>query len=162
MNSNPMIFHGEWWVPAKADPHNRISPFITVPEGCESKCIGTLVYHGDKDSTLELYTNPSFISGHYYKYNDVMWGKDAYQMRYTLFNVIMKDEPLGDFTKRSFDVGLILVGDHVLSLDEIHFSECTIQFPYLRIEHFIIIYPSRKKLVIIIIFYLQKINGDRL
>lgn len=127
-----MIFHGKWWVPAKADPHNRLSPLLTVPEGRESKCMGTLVYHGDKDSTLELYTDPNNINGRYYKYNDVMWGKDANQMRYTLFNVFMKDEPLGDFTKHSFDVGLILVGDHVLSLDEIRFSECTIQFPYLR------------------------------
>lgn len=127
-----MIFHGEWWVPAKADPHNRFSPFLSLSEGCEQKCMGTLVYHGDKDSALELYTNPSYISGRYYKYNDVMWGKDANQMRYTLFNVFMKDEPLGDFTKHSFDVGLILVGDHVLSLDEIRFSESIIQFPYLR------------------------------
>lgn len=132
MNNNPMIYHGEWWVPAKADPHNRFSPFQSLPEECEQKCMGTLVYHGDKDSTLELYTNPSYISGRYYKYNDVMWGKDANQMRYTLFNVFMKDEPLGDFTKHTFDVGLILIGDHVLSLDEVNFCECTVQFPFLR------------------------------
>lgn len=133
MNNNPQIYHGEWWVPAVADHDIRMNFF--EPEqmmGHETKYTGTLTYYGDKDSTLELYTVPSFIRSKYYKYNDVIWGKDANMMKYTLFNVVMQDVPLGDFTKNTFDVGLILIGDHVLSLDEVHFSECTIQFPYLK------------------------------
>ena len=131
MNKKPQIYHGEWWVPAKVD--HDIRSIYFEPEkmmGHETKYTGTLIYHEDNNTTLELYTVPSNNRYKYYKYNDVIWGKDANLMKYTLFNVVMQDKPLGDFTKHSFDVGLILIGDHVLSLDEVHFGECTIQFPY--------------------------------
>ena len=133
MSNKPQIFHGEWWVPAVADHNTRmIYPEPEQMMGLEKKYTGTLTYYGDKDSTLELYHVPSDFHSRHYKYNNVMWGKDANMMKYTLFNIVMQDMPLGDFTKNTFDVGLILIGDHVLSLDEIHFSECTIQFPYLK------------------------------
>lgn len=133
MNTNPQIFHGEWWVPAVADRDTQMV-FLEPDQmmGLERRYTGTLTYYGDKDSTLELYHVPSDFHSRHYKYNNVMWGKDANMMKYTLFNIVMQDMPLGDFTKNTFDVGLILIGDHVLSLDEIHFSECTIQFPYLK------------------------------
>ena len=35
MSNNPQIYHGEWWVPAKAEPSN--SMFMTMPEGFEKK-----------------------------------------------------------------------------------------------------------------------------
>ncbi|MBR1546993.1 MAG: hypothetical protein IJ633_09430 [Prevotella sp.] len=130
MNKSPLIFHGEWWVPAKVDPQN--SMFHTMPEGFERKYTGTLSFDEEKGAILETYLVPSYYSAHYYKYNDVIWGKDANQMIYTLFNVVMQDKPLGDFTKTTFDVGLILIGDHVTSLDEVNFRECVVQFPFLR------------------------------
>ncbi len=133
MNTNPQIYHGEWWVPAVADHDTRM--VYPEPEQMmwnERPYTGTLTYYEDEDSTLELYHVPSNFHARHYQYNKVIWGKDANLMRYTLFNVVMQEKPLGDFTKTTFDVGLILIGDHVLSLDEVNFCECVVQFPFLR------------------------------
>ena len=100
--------------------------------GLERKYIGTLVYHEDEDSTLELYHIPSNFHSKQYHQNNVMWGADANGNLFTLFDVEMKDKINGDFTSTKFEVGLILVGEHVLSLDDARFNLCIVQFPYLR------------------------------
>ena len=130
MNTNPQIFHGEWWVPSKADPDNNI--FMQVPEGLEKKYTGTLTYYGDADTTLELYHVLSNFHSKHYKYNNVMWGRDANGHIFTLFNVVMKEQPLSDFTNTKFEVGLILIGEHVLYTEDTRFNRCVVQFPYLR------------------------------
>ena len=130
MNTNPQIFHGEWWVPSKADPDNNI--FMQLPEGFENKYTGTLTYYGDADTTLELYHVLSNFHSKHYKYNNVMWGRDANGHIFTLFNVVMKDQPLSDFTNTKFEVGLILIGEHVLYTEDTRFNRCVVQFPYLR------------------------------
>lgn len=130
MNTSPQIFHGEWWVPSKADPDNNI--FMQLPEGFENKYTGTLTYYGDADTTLELYHVLSNFHSKHYKYNNVMWGRDANGHIFTLFNVVMKDQPLSDFTNTKFEVGLILIGEHVLYTEDTRFNRCVVQFPYLR------------------------------
>jgi len=133
MNKNPQIYHGEWWVPAVADHNTRMITF--QPEqmmGHEKRYTGTLTYYGDADTTLELYHVPSnFHSRHYYE-NQVMWGKDANGHIFTLFNVLMKEHRMGDFTCTKFVVSLILVGEHVLSIEDSRFKSCEVHFPYLR------------------------------
>lgn len=130
MNNNPLIYHGEWWVPAKADPHNSI--FMTMPEGLERKYTGTLTYYGDKDATLELYHVPSNYNYSHYEYNKVIWGKDANNNIFTLFNVSMTEKRGMDFSCVINVVGLILIGEHVLSLKECWSKKCIVHFPYLN------------------------------
>ena len=133
MNTNPQIFHGEWWVPAVADRDTRMNFF--EPEkmmGHEKKYTGTLTYYGDGDSTLEFYHVPSNFHSKHYCQNKIMWGKDANRHIFTLFNVTMKEHRMGDLTCTKFVVGLILMGEHVLSIEETHFNSCIVQFPYLR------------------------------
>ena len=78
MNNNPLIYHGEWWVPAVADYDTRMN-FIEPKQmmGHETKYTGTLTYYGDKDSILELYHVPSNFHSKHYCQNEVIWGKDA-------------------------------------------------------------------------------------
>ena len=130
MTNNPQIYHGEWWVPAKADPSN--SMFMTIPEGLEKKYTGTLTYHGDKNSILELYHTPSNFHSSHYCQNEVIWGKDANGNIFTLFNVMMNEQRLGDFSCAKFVVAYILIGEHVLSAFDNCFGSCIVQFPYLR------------------------------
>ena len=130
MNDNPQTYIGEWWVPAKADPSN--SMFMTMPEGFEKKYTGTLTYHVNEDSTLELYHVLSDFHSSHYKYNNVMWGRDANGRIFTLFNVVMKDPKLGDLTNTKFVVGLILIGEHILSIDDKWSKKCRVQFLYLN------------------------------
>lgn len=130
MSKSPQIFHGEWWVPAKADPSNSI--FMTLPEGAEKKYTGTLTYYGDEDSTLELYHVPSNFHSSHYHHNDVMWGKDANGNIFTLFNVEIKEHTWGDYTTTEFVVGLILIGEHILSINERWIKKCRVRFPYLN------------------------------
>lgn len=127
--NNPQIYHGEWWVPAKADPSNNM--FMNVPEGLEKKYTGTLTYYGDKDSTLELYHIPSNFHSMHYSQNEVIWGKDANGNIFTLFNVTMKEKIGIDFTNTKFVVGMILMGEHVLSLDYNKFVRCIVRYPHL-------------------------------
>lgn len=133
MNTNPQIFHGEWWVPAVADHDTRM--LFQNPKqmmGHEKKYTGTLTYYGNADTTLELYHVPSnFHSSHYHE-NEVMWGKDANGHIFTLFNVLMKEHRMGDFTCTKFVVSLILMGEHVLSIEDSRFKSCEVHFPYLR------------------------------
>lgn len=133
MNTNPQIFHGEWWVPAVADHDTRM--IFSEPEkmmGSEKKYTGTLTYYGDADATLELYHVPSNFHSSHYSQNKVMWGKDANGNVFTLFNVMMKEQQMGDFTCTKFVVGLILMGEYVLSIEDTRFKSCEVHFPYLR------------------------------
>ena len=133
MNTNPQIFHGEWWVPAVADHDTRM--IALHPEQMmehEKKYTGTLTYYGDNNTTLELYHVPSNFHSLHYCQNKVMWGKDANGHIFTLFNVMMKEQRMGDFTCTKFVVGLILMGEHVLSIEDTRFKSCEVHFPYLR------------------------------
>lgn len=133
MNNHPLIFHGEWWVPAVVDRDTRMT--FLQPEGMmghERKYTGTLTYYGDKDSTLELYHTPSNFHSKHYCQNEVIWGKDANGNIFTLFNVMMNEQRLGDFTCAKFVVAYILIGEHVLSAFDKCFGSCIVQFPYLR------------------------------
>ncbi len=133
MSNNPQIFHGEWWVPAVADHNTRmIYPEPEQMMGLEKKYTGTLTYYGDKDSTLELYHVPSNFHSRHYSENKVMWGKDANGHIFTLFNVLMKEQQIGDFTCTKFVVSLILMGEHVMSIEDTRFKSCEIHFTYLR------------------------------
>lgn len=132
MNNHPLIFHGEWWVPAVADRDTRMVAFN--PEqmmGSETKYTGTLTYYEDQDSILEIYHVLSNFHSHHYKYNDVMWGRDANGNIFTLFNVIMKEQKMGDFTNTKFVVSMILMGEHVLSLDYKKYSRCIVKYSHL-------------------------------
>lgn len=133
MDISPIRYHGEWWVPAVADRDTSI--IALYPEqmmGYEKKYTGTLTYYGNEDSTLELYHIPSNFHSKHYHQNEVMWGKDANGNIFTLFNVMMREHQLSDFTKTKFVVGLILWGEHVLSIEDTCFNRCVVQFPYLR------------------------------
>ena len=133
MNNHPQIYHGEWWVPAVADHDTRM--VACQPEqmmGHEKKYTGTLTYCEDKDTTLELYHVPSDFHSKHYGQNDVMWGIDANGHIFTLFNVTMIGQRMGDFTCTKFVVGLVLMGEHVLSIEATRFKSCEVQFPYLR------------------------------
>ena len=133
MNTNPQIYHGEWWVPAVADYDTRMNFF--EPEkmmGHEKKYTGTLTYYGDKDTSLELYHVPSnFHSRHYYE-NKVMWGIDANGHVFTLFNVMVKEQRMGDLTCTKFVVGLILTGEHILTVNDKLWKKCVVHFDYLN------------------------------
>lgn len=129
MSDNPKIFHGEWWVPAQAKPHNQL--FMTIPVGREKGHVGTLTYYEDKESTLELYHVPSNYFAMLDGYNNVMWGKTANGLVFSLFNVVIEDFK-GDFTNTKFTVGLILLGEHLISMRKPHYDKCIVQFPYLR------------------------------
>lgn len=133
MKQPSQIFHGEWWVPAVKD-HN-VCMFAFRPEqmmGQEKKYTGTLTYYEDEDSTLELYHVPSNYRSKQYCQNEVMWGADANGNIFTLFDIEMKENLTGDFTTTKFEVGLILVGEHILSLDDAQFNRCVVHFTYLR------------------------------
>lgn len=132
MNNNPQMFHGEWWVPAVAD-YNTCMIALNPEQmmGHETKYPGTLTYYEDSNSTLELYRIPSKFHSHYYHQNKVMWGRDANGNIFTLFNVLMKEQHLGDFTNTKFIVDMILIGEHVLSLDYNKYSRCVIKYSYL-------------------------------
>lgn len=131
MSKNPLIFHGEWWVPAEADLDNQ-GLFPVVHKGHEAKHTGTLKYYEDNVSTLEFYHVPSQYQATFYENNDVIWGVDANGHVFTLFNVVRKGVFSGDFTNTVFEVGMILMGEHVLSLKEPEYNQCVVQFPYLR------------------------------
>ena len=133
MSKKPQIYHGEWWVPAVADYYTRMN--FLEPEkmvGHETKYTGTLTYYEDKDSTLELYHVPSNFNSKHYCHNEVIWGRDANGHIFTLFDVVMKEERMGDFSCSKFVVGLILRGEHVLSIEDTRFKSCEVHFPYLR------------------------------
>lgn len=133
MSTNPQIFHGEWWVPAVAD-YNTCMNF-PEPEkmmGHEKKYTGTLTYYEDGDITLELYHVPSLFRFSSLGRNRVMWGRDANGHVFTLFNAQVVNKTMGDFSSTKYVVGLVLMGEHVLSVEDTRFKSCKVQFPYLR------------------------------
>ena len=120
MNNSPQTYHGEWWVPAVADYNARM--IYLEPEkmmGQEKKYTGTLTYYGDKNTTLELYHVPSDYHSSHYANNNVIWGRDANGHVFTLFNVMMKTKIGFDMAAVDFVVGVVLIGKHVLSVDDI-------------------------------------------
>lgn len=132
MNTNPQIFHGEWWVPAELE--HGLSNIALGPKqmkGLERKYTGTLTHYGDKDAILELYLVPSDYHAQFYQKNEVFWGRDANWNVFTLFGVIMQEPNRKDLSKIKFTVSLILIGDHVLSLGESKYSRCIVTYPYL-------------------------------
>lgn len=131
MSNSPQIFHADWWVPAQVHPSNR-GPFKMIQPGYEKRHTGSLVYYGDKDSTLELYLTPSHFRGTFFHHNPVMWGKDANGLLFTLFNVSIVADQETDFSTTRYIVDFILLGDQVLSLTEAKYNRCIVQFPYLR------------------------------
>ena len=132
MSGEPKIFHGEWWIPAEADPENQ-GLFPIVQKGMEAKHTGTLTYYEDNVSTLEFYHVPSNFHAKHYWNNNVIWGADANGFIYTLFNVTKrKGINKAGFTATVFEVGLILLGEHVLSLKEALYDRCIVKYPYLR------------------------------
>lgn len=133
MNTNPQIFHGEWWVPAVLDHDTRmVFPEPEQMMGSEKKYTGTLTYYGDENSTLELYHVPSNLTSSHYVYNKVIWGKDANGRIFTLFNVVMKEERGFDMTSIKFVVGVVLIGVHILSTDEKQWIRSIVRFDYLN------------------------------
>lgn len=132
MSSEPKIYHGEWWVPAEADPDNQ-GLFPMIHKGMEAKHTGTLKYYEDNVSTLEFYHVPSDFNAKLYWKNNVMWGADANGFIYTLFNVTKRPGiNKAGFTATVFEVGLILLGEHVLSMKEARYDRCVVKYPYLR------------------------------
>lgn len=130
MNNSPITYHAEWWTPAKADPGN--SNFMPLPEGTEMRYTGNLIYDKEKGSKLELYIVPSRFRAKFYEHNYVLWGKDANGNLFTLFNVEMKNWRNGEFSKSEFSVGMILLGEHVLKLEDTRYGQCIVKFPYLK------------------------------
>ena len=98
----------------------------------ERKYMGTLTYYGDKDAILEIYHTPNNFSSTLFQQNEVMWGVDTNGHLFTLFHVMMKEKRWGDLTCTTFIVRLVLVGEHVLTLNDTRFNHCIVQFPYLR------------------------------
>ena len=135
MKNKPQIYHEEWWLPADANPKNQ-GPFKNEP--FEKPYPGTLTYYEDEDATLELYHTPSNYHSSLFRFNGVLWGKDANGNVFTLFDAVMTDWNMGikdgnhDFTKTEFKVSLVLIGEHVLSLEDTRFNQCVVQIPYLR------------------------------
>lgn len=133
MNTKPQIYHGEWWVPAVADYNTRMN--FPEPEqlmGHEKKYTGTLTYYGNEDSVLELLHVPSTSHYSHYGQNNVMWGSDRNGNRFTLFNVTVREDPRVDMSSIHFVVGVILIGEHVLSIDDKLWKKCVVRFPYLN------------------------------
>ena len=125
-NSQP--YHGEWWIPAEVHPDNY-GIYPMVHKGMEARYTGTLTYHDNEDTILELYHVPSHFHSKQFAHNPVIWGRDANGHTFTLFNVWMREQRLGDFSKTTFVVSMILVGEHVISMDDAHFSKCIVSFP---------------------------------
>jgi hypothetical protein len=133
MKTNPQIFHGEWWVPAVAD-YNTCMNFPEPEQmmGLEKKYTGTLTYSGDGDITLELYHVLSNFRFNSFGQNRVMWGRDSNGHVFTLFNAQIVQKRMADFSSTKYVVGLVLMGEHVLSVEDTRFKSCEVHFPYLR------------------------------
>ena len=133
MNTSPQIYHGDWWVPAVAD-YNTCMNF-PEPEkmmGREKRYTGTLTFYGDNDTTLELYHVPSNFRFTSFGQNRVMWGQDSNGNIFTLFNAQVIQKRMADFSSTKYVVGLVLMGEHILSIEDTRFKKCEVIFPYLR------------------------------
>ena len=122
MNNNPRTFYALWTSP---DKMRNLIPH---------QCMGTLCYNNCKDITLTLMIPPSQgVISTCYKHYDVLFGKDANGVKYTLFDLNTIEEPIYDcnFSKHEYKVRFILIGEHILSLDTEIFDRCVVQFPRL-------------------------------
>ncbi len=122
MNNNPRTFYALWTSP---DKMRNLIPH---------QCMGTLCYNNCKDITLTLMIPPSQgVISTCYKHYDVLWGKDANGVKYTLFDLNEIEKSIYDcnFSKYEYKVRFILIGEHILSLDTEFFNKCVVQFPRL-------------------------------
>ena len=119
MSIKPLTVHGSWWVPEGNLRFNG------------SYYTGTLTYTGTEPTVLEIYHEPTegVISSKNIQY-DVIWGKDANGVSYTLFGAVMIQQH--NFTKSTFKINYVLVGAHIESLEEPCFDLCIAEYPYLR------------------------------
>ena len=98
------------------------------------QCMGALCYDNSKDIVLTLMIPPTQgVISSCYKHYDVLWGKDANGVKYTLFDLNEIEKPIYDcnFSKYEYKVRFILIGEHILSLDTEFFNKCVVQFPRL-------------------------------
>lgn len=98
------------------------------------QCMGILCYDSNKDIILTLMIPPKQgVISKFYEHYDVLCGKDANGVKYTLFdlNKIRTSENDFNLSKYEFKVRFILVGEHILSLDTELFDRCVVQFPRL-------------------------------
>lgn len=117
--SNPITYHGDWWVP---DPNHRFSG---------EKHIGTLTYYGDEKTHLQIIHKPTqgrIFTG--FQNYDVIWGEDVKGNKYTLFNSVFTRQE--DFSYAEYAVNFVLIGAHVFSRKDKCFATCATRFPYLR------------------------------
>ncbi len=130
MSNNPITYHAEWWVPAKANPVNRIFP--TLPDGAEQRYTGTLTYDETEGLSLIIYHVPSRFHYSHYDHNTIMWGEDSNGNKFTLFNVDVIRWEKGEFSKIEFSAEIAIKGDHVLSFDDTKYDQCIVKFPFLK------------------------------
>ena len=98
------------------------------------QCMGTLCYDSSKDIVLTLMIPPTKgVISSCYKHYDVLWGKDANGVKYTLFDLNEIETSIYDcnFSKHEYKVRFILIGEHILSLDTEFFTRCVVQYPRL-------------------------------
>lgn len=122
MQKVPYIVHCEWWAPEGIE---RFS--------CEKRP-GTLTWSGENPSQLEIiYPYNNFLCRHIYHHYDVIWGKDASGVEYTLFEVDMTDSIYsGNINTNKFQIGYIIIGAHIISPNKHLFEKSTIEFPFLK------------------------------
>lgn len=112
-------YHAVWWVP---DGKRRFN---------SERHTGTLTYYGDENSTLEVYHEPTEgVIFRAYENYDVIWGQSADGQVFSLFNCVFTNQQAQ--TKTTFNVNFILIGAHVLSLEEPCFDRCVSRFSFLR------------------------------
>ena len=115
--NNPTTYYGAWYVPDARGLYTH-------------KFSGTLTYFGNRPSTLDLIHEPNSGSISTFCHYDVLWGEDAYGVKYSLFDATWVEEQ--DFSKTTFIIRYILVGKHVQSLDEPCFDTCWVKYPFLN------------------------------
>lgn len=115
--NNPTTYYGAWSVPDARGMYTH-------------KFSGTLTYFGNRPSTLDLIHEPNSGSISTFCHYDVLWGEDAYGVKYSLFDATWVEEH--DFSKTTFIIRYILVGKHVQSLDEPCFDTCWVKYPFLN------------------------------
>lgn len=115
-----------------SDPKTYLA-FWTIPDArgmSVNRFPGMLTYSGDGPSVLELILQPNFGSIAVNGYNEVIWGEDARNQKYTLFGVRLRND--GGFTGYKFDVSCVLVGEHLKTMEEASFDKCWVRYNYLN------------------------------
>lgn len=115
----PRTVLGSWWVP---EGNHRFNG---------NHFPGTLTYTGTEPTVLEIIHEPSEVvfSRNNMPY-EVIWGQDANGDFYTLFGAVMIRQH--NFTRSTFKISYVLVGDHFESMEEPCFDLCIAEYPYLR------------------------------